>query len=143
MFDAIFTTSEYLVISSSAFLALGEPLAALFDTVCYLLVGTGNDEPVVACWRSMTLAEASSVTCQGQVPIQSTRLYTLFYRLSMLSLVIRNIVVPLYLSSSSLWSGKNDAIDAVYQLVYTALSQSFLRLPRGENVEFSAGCERV
>lgn len=82
MFAAIFTTSEYLVISSSAFLALGEPLAALFDTVCYLLVGTGNDEPVVACWRSMTLAEASSVTCQGQVPIQSTRLYTLFSALT-------------------------------------------------------------
>lgn len=82
MFDAIFTTSEYLVISDSAFQVLGEPLALLFNTVCFLLVGDGSPSPALACWRSVTLKEASSVTCTGQVPLQSTRLFTLFSALT-------------------------------------------------------------
>ena len=82
MFDAIFATSEYLVISDSAFQVLGEPLALLFNTVCFLLVGDGSPSPALACWRSVTLKEASSVTCTGQVPLQSTRLFTLFSALT-------------------------------------------------------------
>lgn len=85
MFEAIFTTSEYLVISESAFQVLGEPLAFLFNTVCFLLVGDGNANPALACWRCVTLKEASCVTCTGQVPLQSTRLFTLFSALCVAS----------------------------------------------------------
>ena len=94
-------------------------------------------------WYHLLSCEKSASDGVASFFAQSLKQFAPALRLAMFSTILRNIVVPLYLSSSSLWSGKNDAIDAVYQLVYTALSQSFLRLPRGENVEFSGGCEGV
>ena len=58
----------------------------------------------------------------------------------MFSTILRNIVVPLYLSASCLWGAKVEPTPGVVQLLYVALSAALARLPLGENPELS---ERV
>ena len=56
----------------------------------------------------------------------------------MFSTIIRNIVVPLYLSAGCLWNGsKVEPTQGIVQLIYVALSAALARLPLGENPELS------
>lgn len=57
----------------------------------------------------------------------------------MFSTIIRNIVVPLYLSADCLWNGsKTEPTQGLVQLLYVALSAALARLPLGENPELSS-----
>lgn len=113
MLEAIQGTNEYITISLSLFQVLGTSLAALFESTSYLLVGNGADEPQLAAWRWMTLAEAKNVECGSTVPLQSTRLTSIFVVVT---------VFPLLLShTQKLWRHMLNSEDVATDQVIQAL----------------------
>ena len=111
MLEAIQGTNEYITISLSLFQVLGTSLAALFESTSYLLVGNGADEPQLAAWRWMTLGEAKNVECGSTVPLQSTRLTSIF--------VVVTVRLPPLSHLQKLWrhmlSSEDVATDQVIQ----------------------------
>jgi hypothetical protein len=82
MLDALVVYSEYIQLAGSVFEAIGNVLFNLFNSICYLLVGVGQEEPDVQPWRWMTPSEVGNVVFSSQVPEHSKVLYQLFCTLS-------------------------------------------------------------
>lgn len=82
MFDAVTTTSEYCSLVKEVFSVLNQPMLSLFSTLSYLLVGNGSEEPEASVWRWITPSEVGSVKFTSTIPLQSTRLYSLFIQLT-------------------------------------------------------------
>ena len=61
-----------------------------------------------------------------------------YYRFSMITAVLENMIVPMYLSYPSSWSSSQIAVSSVMsQLLYTIISNAIHRLLQGENVQSS------
>lgn len=89
-------------------------------------------------WYHLLSCEKSASDGVASFFAQALKQFAPALRLAMFSTILRNIVAPLYLSASCLWSGaKVEPTQGVVQLLYVALSAALARLPLGENPELS------